>query len=184
MARRTRGGGVLHVPTPPRRSRPWSQGNLAGGASADFAARLCTGYCVPDASGIPSVRGPWRTGRRQSAGSGKEKGHIYQALYTGPLTTIRHGTCSAASSGGLGSEQRWPRHHPWPWPRAVIYPSNRQVIRTHIPRFGRTSQHASVVFMRRGRAACGRVATCPTRGQDPRRSEGRLRPGYGLPHGI
>ena len=33
--RRTRGGAILHVPAPPRRSRPWSQGTLAGGASAD-----------------------------------------------------------------------------------------------------------------------------------------------------
>ena len=41
LARRTRGGAILHVLAPPRRSRPWSQGPgeprgvLAGGASAD-----------------------------------------------------------------------------------------------------------------------------------------------------
>jgi hypothetical protein len=55
------------------------------------------------------------------------------------------------------------------------------------PRFGRTSQHVSAVSMRRGREACGRVATCPTRGRGPRRSEGRHPPrwsqavGEGIP---
>ena len=46
LACRTRGGAILHVPAPPRRSRPWSQGNLAGGASADYRSALYGLLCT------------------------------------------------------------------------------------------------------------------------------------------
>ena len=39
-------GAILHVPAPPRRSRPWSQGNLTGGASADSRSALWIRACV------------------------------------------------------------------------------------------------------------------------------------------
>ena len=49
-----------------------------------------------------------------------------------------------------------------------------QVIGRTPSQFGRMSRRASAVCMRRGRAACGRVAAFPMRGRGPRRSEGRL----------
>jgi hypothetical protein len=100
------------------------------------------------------------------AGLGKvrvrAKRHIYQALYTGPQSDTGH----------VPQREQWPRHHPWPRPRAVIYPDKCQVIRTHVPRFGLMSQRASAVYMRHGRTACSSVAAGLRRGRGPRRSEG------------
>ena len=115
MACRTWGGGILHVPAPPRRSHPWPQGKyLAGGASADCRSRSAVygllrtrrGPWVMahrSASGIPSVS-TRRTGRRMCGGrEGAEyipyphKSYLY--IYG---TTMRHGTFCSAAGGRCG----------------------------------------------------------------------------------
>jgi hypothetical protein len=73
---------MLHVPAPPRRSRPWSQGNLAGGTSAD--CRLALYGLLRTGRGHGSWATAPRPGYRQctvhgAAGNhaGQRRGKVY-----------------------------------------------------------------------------------------------------------